>query len=82
MKILDECDAMVGLVRLFGFGVCVFKPMMDCDHKVSVLIECDVEYYWTSFIYFLYEYQCLWYCLRLAYPYLFVCMFVACAMIV
>jgi len=39
LKILDECDAM------FGFGVCVFKPRMDCDHNVSVLLECDVEYY-------------------------------------
>ena len=51
MKILDECDAMFGLLWWFGFGVCVFKPRMDCDHKVFVLCECDIEYYWTSFIY-------------------------------
>ena len=51
MKNLDECDAMFGLVWLFGFGVCVFKPRMHCDHKVSMLIECDVEYYWIGFIY-------------------------------
>jgi len=51
MKILDECDAMFGLVWLFGFGVCVLKPRLDCYHKVSVLIEYDVEYYWTCFIY-------------------------------
>jgi len=50
MKILDECDAMFGLLWLFGFGVCVFKPRMDCDHKVSVLIEYDIEYYWTGFM--------------------------------
>jgi len=57
----------------------VFKPRMECEHKVSVLLECDIEYYWTSFIMnFFYEYHCLW----LAYPYLFVCEFVVCAMIV
>jgi len=42
---------MFGLVCLFGFGVCVFKQRMDCDHNVSMLLECDVEYYWTCFIY-------------------------------
>jgi len=34
IKILDECDAMFGLVWLFGFGVCVFQPRMNGDHKV------------------------------------------------
>jgi len=42
---------MFGLVCLFGFGVCVFKPRMYCDHNVSMLLECDIEYYWTCFIY-------------------------------
>jgi len=82
IKILDERDTMFGLVWLFGFGVWVFKPRMDCDHKVSmvvVLLECDIEYYWTCFDYeIFYAYHCLW----LAYPYLFVCVFVACAMII
>jgi len=41
----------VSLVWLFGFGVCVFKPRMNCDNKVFMLIECDVACYWTGFIY-------------------------------
>jgi len=74
MKILDECDAMFGLVWLFGFGVCVFKPRMDGDHKVFVLIECDVEYYWTSFIY---EFL-IWISLFMVSLPLFVCLCVCC----
>ena len=57
----------------------MFKPRMDCDHNVSVLLECDIEYHWTYFFMnFFYEYHCL----QLAYPYLFVCVFVVCVMIV
>ena len=74
MKILDECDAMFGLVWLFGFGVCEFKPRMNCDHKVFVLVECDVEYYWTSFIY---EFL-LWISLFMVSLPLFVCLCVCC----
>jgi len=70
MKILDECDVMFGLVWLFEFGVCEFKPRMDCDHKVSVLLECDVEYYWTNFIY---EFL-LWISLFMVSLPLFVCL--------
>jgi len=74
MKILDECEAMFGLVWLFGFGVCVFKPRMDCDHKVFVLIECDIEYYWTCFIY-----ECLlWISFFMVSLSLFVCLCVCC----
>jgi len=74
LKILDECDAKFGLVWLFGFGVYVFKPRMDCDHNVSVLLECNVEYYWT---YFIYEFL-LWISLFMVKLPLFVCLCVCC----
>jgi len=74
MNILDECDAMFGLVWFFGFGVCVFKPRRDCHHKVFVLLECDVEYCWTSFIY---EFL-LWISLFMVSLPLFVCLCVYC----
>jgi len=51
LNILDECDVMFGLVWLVGFWDRVFKPRIDFDHNALVLFECDVEYYWTCFIY-------------------------------
>jgi len=74
MKILDESYAMFGLVWLFGFGVCVFKPRMKCDYNASLLLECDVEYYWTCFIY---EFL-LWISLFMVSLPLFVCLCVCC----
>jgi len=47
---------------------------MDCDHKVFVLIECDVECYFTGFIY---EFL-LWISLFMVSLPLFVCLCVCC----
>jgi len=74
MKILDERDAMFGLVWLFGFMICVFKPRMKCDYNASVLIECDAEYYWTCFNY---EFILLISLFMVSLP-LFVCLCVCC----
>jgi len=70
-KILDECDAMLGLVWLFGFwGLCVQTKDWLWSSCLSVTwmqhwVLFVVFYLWNSFIY-----HCLW----LAYPYLFVCL--------
>jgi len=75
---LDECDAMFGLVWLFGFSVCVSNQewiviiKFPCYLNATLSIIAQV-----LFMNFFHEYHCLW----LAYPYLFVCVFVVCAMI-
>jgi len=39
MKILDECDAMFGLVLIVWIWGFVFRSRMKCDYKVFVLLE-------------------------------------------
>jgi len=73
LKILDENDAMFVWYDCLDFGVCVFKPMIDCGHN-SYVLKCDVEYYWTCFIY---EFL-LWISLFMVSLPLFVCLCVCC----
>jgi len=79
MKIWDECDAMLGLALIVWiWGLCSDQGW-DATIKFSCYLNETLSIIGhVLFMNFFYEYHCLW----LAYPYLFVCMFVACAMIV